>query len=179
MSNFDISGIDRHRSTVQTRAQNEDRRPRTVPAHVVVDETAIQIDVAVPAVRRRRLRDDPPSPRPLGSDEIPRCSPRRPPRNTARGVSSTRSSPSMARRGDRRPAAVTDFDPATTRTGSRNGVERTFREVERRTDQFSNCFGHAEANTWLRAFASAGNRLPRTPPPGRPEHISTRVARTE
>lgn len=31
--------------------------------------------------------------------------------------------------------------------GNRNSVERVFREVTRRTNQFANCFGHAEAET--------------------------------
>ena len=46
--------------------------------------------------------------------------------------------------------------------GNRNAVERIFREVKRRTNQFSNCFSHAEAETvenWLQAFAFAWNQL--------------------
>jgi transposase-like protein len=46
--------------------------------------------------------------------------------------------------------------------GNRNAVERVFREVKRRTNQFSNCFSHAEADTvenWLQAFAFAWNQL--------------------
>jgi transposase-like protein len=46
--------------------------------------------------------------------------------------------------------------------GNRNAVERIFREVKRRTNQFSNCFSHAEADTvenWLQAFAFAWNQL--------------------
>jgi transposase-like protein len=46
--------------------------------------------------------------------------------------------------------------------GNRNAVERVFRELKRRTNQFSNCFSHAEADTvedWLRAFAFAWNQL--------------------
>src|SRR6056297_2934033 len=38
--------------------------------------------------------------------------------------------------------------------GNRNSVERVFRELKRRTNQFSNCFSHAEADTaenWLQA----------------------------
>jgi putative transposase len=40
--------------------------------------------------------------------------------------------------------------------GFRNAVERVFREVERRTSSFSNCFGHVDpstAETWLQAHA--------------------------
>ncbi|WP_079990173.1 IS6 family transposase, partial [Halolamina pelagica] len=40
--------------------------------------------------------------------------------------------------------------------GFRNAVERVFREVERRTSSFSNCFSHvdpATAETWLQAHA--------------------------
>jgi len=46
--------------------------------------------------------------------------------------------------------------------GNRNSVERVFREVKRRTNQFGNCFSHAEAETvetWLQAFAFAWNQL--------------------
>jgi len=42
--------------------------------------------------------------------------------------------------------------------GNRNAVERVFREVKRRTNQFSNTFGHVEPKTaenWLQAFAFA------------------------
>ena len=40
--------------------------------------------------------------------------------------------------------------------GFRNSVERVFREVERRTSSFSNCFSHVDpstAETWLQAHA--------------------------
>jgi len=46
--------------------------------------------------------------------------------------------------------------------GTRNSVERVFREVKRRTTSFSNCFSNADAETadqWLRSFAFAWNQL--------------------
>jgi transposase-like protein len=46
--------------------------------------------------------------------------------------------------------------------GNRNAVERVFREIKRRTNQFSNTFSHAEADTvenWLQAFAFVWNQL--------------------
>ena len=46
--------------------------------------------------------------------------------------------------------------------GNRNAVERVFREVERRTNQFSNTFSHVKPKTaenWLQAFAFAWNQL--------------------
>ena len=46
--------------------------------------------------------------------------------------------------------------------GNRNSAERVLRELKRRTNQFSNCFSHAKADTvenWLRAFAFAWNKL--------------------
>ncbi|OYR38099.1 IS6 family transposase, partial [Halorubrum sp. Hd13] len=46
--------------------------------------------------------------------------------------------------------------------GNRNAVERVFREVKRRTNQFSNTFSHVKPNTaenWLQAFAFAWNQL--------------------
>jgi len=54
------------------------------------------------------------------------------------------------------------FDYRYEKHGNRNSVERVFRELKRRTNQFSNCFSHAEANTvenWLQAFAFAWNQL--------------------
>ncbi|MFQ3319610.1 MAG: putative transposase [Natronomonas sp.] len=46
--------------------------------------------------------------------------------------------------------------------GNRNSVERVFREIKRRTTNFSNCFSNAEAKTaddWLRSFSFAWNQL--------------------
>ena len=46
--------------------------------------------------------------------------------------------------------------------GLRNSVERVFREVKRRTHQFSNCFSHVNpqtAESWLTAFAAHHNAL--------------------
>ena len=48
------------------------------------------------------------------------------------------------------------------RHGNRNGVERVFREIKRRTTSFLNCFSNAEADTaddWLRSFAFTWNQL--------------------
>jgi len=46
--------------------------------------------------------------------------------------------------------------------GNRNAVERVFKEVKRRTEQFANHFRHAtaeSAETWLQTFAFAWNQL--------------------
>jgi len=46
--------------------------------------------------------------------------------------------------------------------GSRNSVERVFREIKRRTTSFSNCFSNAKAETadnWLKSFSFAWNQL--------------------
>jgi len=48
------------------------------------------------------------------------------------------------------------------RHGNRNAIKRVFREVKRRTRQFSNTFSHvnpATAESWLRAFARCHNAL--------------------
>ena len=48
------------------------------------------------------------------------------------------------------------------RHGNRNAVERVFREVKRRTRQFSNTFSHVNpetAESWLQAFARYHNAL--------------------
>src|SRR6056297_1026593 len=54
------------------------------------------------------------------------------------------------------------FDFRYEKHGSRNAVERVFREVKRRTICFSNCFSNADAETaddWLRSFSFAWNQL--------------------
>jgi putative transposase len=46
--------------------------------------------------------------------------------------------------------------------GNRNAVERLFKELKRRTEQFANHFRHATADsaeTWLQTFAFAWNQL--------------------
>ena len=46
--------------------------------------------------------------------------------------------------------------------GNRRSVERVFRDIKRRTDSFSNCFGHADPATvddWLKSFAFIWNKL--------------------
>jgi putative transposase len=46
------------------------------------------------------------------------------------------------------------------RHGFRNAVERVFREIQRRTSSFSNCFSHVDpptAETWLQAHAVRWN----------------------
>ncbi|ELY84073.1 IS240-type transposase (ISH102) [Natrinema altunense JCM 12890] len=58
--------------------------------------------------------------------------------------------------------------------GNRNSVERVFRELKRRTNSFSNCFSHAEADTvenWLQAFAFAWNQLICTLPSHPPKDL--------
>ncbi|SFP25857.1 DDE domain-containing protein [Halolamina pelagica] len=55
-----------------------------------------------------------------------------------------------------------DLDCRYEKHGNRNRVERVSRELKRRTDRFSNCFSHADANTvenWLQSFAFAWNQL--------------------
>jgi len=55
-----------------------------------------------------------------------------------------------------------DLDFRCERHGNRNSVERIVREVKRRTNLFSNCFGHADpatADDWLRSSTVAWNQL--------------------
>jgi putative transposase len=54
------------------------------------------------------------------------------------------------------------FDYRYEKHGNRNSIERLFRELKRGTNQFLNCFSHAEANTvenWLQAIAFAWNQF--------------------
>jgi transposase-like protein len=54
------------------------------------------------------------------------------------------------------------FDYRYEKHGNRNSVECAFRKLTCRTNQFSNCFSHAEADTaenWFQAFKFVWNQL--------------------
>jgi transposase-like protein len=162
---LDMLGVDRCRSTVHNWVQKADLQPAggADPDHVAVDETVIQLNnerfwlyAAVDPETNRLLHV--------------KLSPTRNQAITEMFLSEIRekhlvddavflvdSAPwlqaALHRHG---------LDYRYEKHGNRNSVERVFRELKRRTSQFSNCFSHAEADTaesWLRAFSFVWNQL--------------------
>ena len=165
ISILDILGVERCRSTVHNWVQKADLQPAggADPDHVAVDETVIQLNddrfwlyAAVDPKTNRLLHV--------------KLSPTRNQAITEMFLTELRekhlvddavflvdSAPwlqaALHRHG---------LDYRYEKHGNRNSVERVFREVKRRTNQFSNCFSHAEADTaenWLRAFSFVWNQL--------------------
>jgi len=162
---LEILGVERCRSTVHNWIQKADLQPRdgANPDHVAVDETMIQLNdeqfwlyAAVDPDTNRLLHV--------------KFSPTRNQAITEMFLAELRdkhlvddalflvdSAPWLQAALDRHGLRF-QYE----RHGNRNSVERVFREVKRRTNQFSNCFSHAEAETvenWLQAFAFAWNQL--------------------
>jgi transposase-like protein len=165
ISILDMLGVDRCRSTVHNWVQKADLQPAggADPDHVAVDETVIQLNnerfwlyAAVDSETNRLLHV--------------KLSPTRNQAVTEMFLTELRekhlvddalflvdSAPwlqaALHRHG---------LDYRYEKHGNRNSVERVFRELKRRTNQFSNCFSHAEADTaenWLRAFSFVWNQL--------------------
>ena len=165
VSFLEVFGVDRVRSTVHNWVHKADLQPETgrSPNHVAVDETVIQLDdeqywlyAAV----------DP------GSNDLlhTRLEP------TRNNAIADRFSAELRDKHDvddaiflvdgaaplQQACRKHDLDFRYERHGNRNSVERVFREVKRRTTNFSNCFSNAKAETaneWLRSFAFAWNQL--------------------
>jgi transposase-like protein len=158
-------GVERHRSTVHRWVQKADLQPTAgaTPDHVAVDETMIQLDdkqywlyAAVDPATNRLLHV--------------RLFPTRTQALTEMFLSELREKHLLD-------DAVFLVDGAPwlqaachrlglrfqhVTHGNRNAVERVFRELKRRTNQFSNTFSHVEPRTaenWLQAFAFAWNQL--------------------
>ncbi len=83
--------------------------------------------------------------------------------NSLRNISSmTQSFSSILHRGYKQHSIDTASITDTKNMAVSDAVERVFRELKRRTNQFSNCFSNAEAETaenWLQVFAFAWNQL--------------------
>jgi transposase-like protein len=158
-------GVDRHRTTVHRWVQKADLQPTggATPNHVAVDETVIQLNderywlyAAVDPDTNRLLHV--------------RLFPTRTQALTEMFLSELREKHLVD-------DAVFLVDGAPwlqaachrlglrfqhVTHGNRNTIERVFREIKRRTNQFSNTFSHVEPNTaenWLQAFAFAWNQL--------------------
>ncbi len=159
VSILEESGVERHRSTVHTWVQKAELQPATgcEPDHVALDETVIQLDderywlyAAVDPATNRLLhvRLFPTRTQALTELFLREL---REKHDVTDAVFLVDSAPwlqaALHRHGLR-------FQTET--HGNRNSVERVFREVKRRTTQFSNTFSHADPDTaesWLQAYA--------------------------
>jgi transposase-like protein len=165
VSNLELFGVDRVKSTAQNWVHKADLQPEDghSPDHVAVDETVIQLDdeqywlyAAV----------DPDTNGLLHTKLEP----------TRTNVLAHAFFSELRKKHDV-DAAVFLVDGATPlkdactrhglgfryeKHGYRKCVERVFREVKPRTNAFSNCFSHTEAETveeWFRSFAFVWNQL--------------------
>ncbi|ELZ33143.1 IS6 family transposase [Halorubrum tebenquichense] len=165
VSILDRLGVDRCRTTVHNWVQKADLQPRrgANPDHVAVDETVIQLNdrrywlyAAVdPATNRLlHIKLSPTRNSAISSMFLSELREKHQVDNAVFLVDGAPWLHAACHRHGLRFQHVTH--------GNRNSVERVFREVKRRTNQFSNCFSHAEADTvenWLQALAFAWNQL--------------------
>jgi transposase-like protein len=165
ISILDRLGVDRHRTTVHRWVQKADLQPTdgADPNHVALDETVIQLNderywlyAAVDPATNRLLhvRLFPTRTQALTEMFLSELEEKHLVDDAIFLVDGAPWLQAACHRRGLRFQHVTH--------GNRNAVERVFREVKRRTNQFSNCFSHAEADTaenWLQAFAFAWNQL--------------------
>ncbi|QZP37522.1 IS6 family transposase [Halobaculum magnesiiphilum] len=165
ISILDTLGVERCRTTVHNWVQKADLQPLdgANPDHVAVDETVIQLNderfwlyAAVDPATNRLLHVTLSPTRNQAITEM-FLSELREKHLVDDAVFLVDSAPWLQAALHRH-----DLDYRYEKHGTRNSVERVFRELKRRTNQFSNCFSHAEADTvehWLQAFAFAWNQL--------------------
>ena len=158
-------GVNRHRTTVHRWVQKADLQPLdgADPDHVAVDETVIQLNderywlyAAVDPATNRLLhvRLFPTRTRALTEMFLSEL---REKHLVGDAIFLVDGAPWLQAACHRH---VLRFQHVT--HGNRNAVERVFRELKRRTNQFSNTFSHVEPSTaenWLQAFAFAWNQL--------------------
>ena len=165
ISVLDTLGVDRCRSTVHNWVQKADLQPAggADPDHVAVDETVIQLNnerfwlcAAVDSATNRLLHVKLSTTRNQAITEM-FLTELREKHLVDDAVFLVDSAPwlqaALHRHG---------LDYRYEKHGNRNSVERVFRELKRRTSQFSNCFSHAEADTAesrLQAFSFVWNQL--------------------
>ncbi|WP_121822955.1 IS6 family transposase [Halostella salina] len=158
-------GAERCRTTVHNRVQKADLQPRdgANPAHVAVDETVIQLNnerfwlyaaVGSDTNRLLHVKLSPTRNQAITEMFLAELCEKHLVGDTLFLVDSAPwLQAALHRHG---------LDYRYEKHGNRNSVECVFRELKRRTNQFSNCFSHAESNTvenWLQAFAFAWNQL--------------------
>lgn len=158
-------GVDRHRTTVQKWAKKADLQPATGyrPNHVALDETVIQLNdeqwwlyAAVDPTTNRILhvRLFPTRSTPVTKTFLQELREKHDVENAVFLVDQGPWLHAALHRYNLRFRHITH--------GNRNTVERVFREIKRRTRQFSNTFSHVDPNTaesWLQMLAVYENQL--------------------
>ena len=162
---LEVFGVDRVRSTVHNWVHKADLQPRSgqTPDHVAVDETVIQLDddrywlYAAVDPDSNELLHTKLEPTRTNAFAVKFFAELREKHDVDDAVFLVDGAAPLQEACNRH-----GLDFRYTRHGNRNSVERVFREVKRRTSQFSNCFSNAARETadeWLRRFAFAWNRL--------------------
>ena len=164
VSIFEVFGVERARSTVHNWVHKADLQPDEGrnPDHVAVDETVIQLDeeyywlyAAVDSESNELLHTAlEPTDNAFAHSFFAEL---REKHDVDDAVFLTDESHSLKDACNRY-----SLDFRYERHGNRNGVERIFSEVKRRTYSFSNCFSHAAADTaddWFKSFAFAWHQL--------------------
>ena len=162
---LEVFGVDRVRSTVHNWVHKADLQPRSgqTPDHVAVDETVIQLNddrywlYAAVDPDSNELLHTKLEPTRNNAFAVKFFAELREKHNVDDAVFLIDDAPQLHEACNRH-----GLDHHVTRHGDRNSIERVFREVKRRTSQFSNCFSNASrkaADEWLRCFAFAWNRL--------------------
>jgi transposase-like protein len=151
--------VERHRTTVHKWTKKTDLQPAdgSSPDHVALDETVIQLNdeqwwlyAAVDHETNRYLHV---RPFPTRSTPVTKTF-----LQELREKHNVEDALFLVDRGPWLHAALHHFDLRFRHVthGNRNAIERVFREVKRRTDQFSNTFGHVDpetAESWLQTLA--------------------------
>jgi transposase-like protein len=157
-------GVDRHRTTVQTGTKNADLQPAEgdSPNHVALDETVIQLTnerwwlyAAVDPKTNgyRHVRLFPTRSTPVTKKFLQELHKKHDVETAVFLVGGGPWLHAALHRYNLRFRHVTH--------GNRNTIERVFREVKRRTDQFRNTFSHVDpetAESWLQTFAAYENQ---------------------
>ena len=158
---LEVFGVGRVRSTVHNWVHKADLQPRSErsPNHVAVDETVIRLD----GEQYWLYAAVDPETNDLLHTQL---------ESTTSNALADRFFANLRNKHDSDDATVLvdgsaslqrachkhDLDFRYERHGNRNSVERVFREINRRTTCFSNCFSNAKVETadeWLRSFAFA------------------------
>ena len=165
VSNLEIFGVERARSTVHNWVHKADLRPKDgqTPDHVAVDETVIRLNdeqywlyAAVDPETNELLHTklEPTTNKVIAHAFFAELREKHDVDDAVFLIDGSHSlKDACSRHG---------LDFRYERHGNRNAVERVFREVKRRTSSFSNCFSNAEAETaddWLKSFSFAWNQL--------------------
>ncbi|WP_435193841.1 IS6 family transposase [Natronomonas sp. EA1] len=165
VSILEIFGVERARSTVHNWVHKADLQPEAgrSPDHVAVDETVIRLNdeqywlyAAVDPETSELLHTklEPTTTKVLAQSFLTELSEKHDVSDAVFLVDGSHSLQAACQRHG--------FDFRYEKHGTRNSVERVFREIKRRTICFSNCFSNADAETaddWIKSFSFAWNQL--------------------